>query len=178
MHFTYCPDCGTRLGLREIGDEGPVPFCPRCARPWFDSFSSCVLVLVYNARGEILLLREDYISTVYRNLVSGYIKPGERAEDAARREVGEETGLALEEVKIVGTWWFPEKELLMIGFTAFAPEPAALRLSGEVDAAEWAAPARALALVPPRGPENATHYLVEEYLKACGAAGMGGCADV
>ena len=163
MRYTYCPDCGHRLTLRDIGDEGPTPYCAACRKPWFDSFASCVLVLVHDAAGRILLLQEDYISREYKNLVSGYIKPGERAEEAARREVLEETGLTLTEAQIIGTWWFPAKELLMIGFIA-ATADAELQLSGEVDAAAWYAAAEALALVPPRGPENATHYVVEAYL--------------
>ena len=163
MRFTYCPDCGQRLTLRPLGDEGPVPFCGRCSRPWFDMFSSCVLVLVHDGAGNVLLLREDYISRRYLNLVSGYIRPGERAEDAARREVSEETGLALQDLAIAGTWWFPEKELLMIGFVGRAGGRDFV-LSGEVDDARWVSGGEALALVPPRGPENATHYLVEAYL--------------
>ena len=165
MRFAYCPVCGTKLTEKSIGDEGPTPYCAACARPWFDSFATCVLVLVYNRRGEILLLQEDYISRKYKNLVSGYIKPGERAEDAARREVREETNLSLGEVRILGTWWFPEKELLMVGFLA-AAEDDKFRLSGEVDGAAWATAEEALRLVPPRGPENATHYVVEAYLDA------------
>ena len=141
-----------------------MPWCSACARPWFDSFAGCVLVLVHDGRGRILLLQEDYISREYKNLVSGYIKPGERAEDATRREVREETGLALKDVRIVGTWWFPAKELLMIGFLAEA-EGEDFVLSGEVDAAAWTDPVAALELVPPRGPENATHYVVEVYLE-------------
>ena len=164
MRFTYCPDCGRRLALRPVGDEGPIPYCEGCGRPWFDMFSSCILVLVHDGAGSALLLREDYISRRYLNLVSGYVKPGERAEKAARREVLEETGLELKSLSIVGTWWFPEKELLMIGFIGQA-EGRDFVLSGEVDDARWVAGESALALVHPPGPENATHYLVEAYLR-------------
>ena len=165
MRYTYCPDCGAKLVFRPIGDDGPTPYCPRCARPWFDGFPSCVLVLVHDGAGDILLLQEDYISTRYKNLVSGYIKPGERGEEAALREVREETGLTCRDVRIVGTWWFPEKGLLMIGFLARA-ESRDLALSGEVDGAAWTDARKALSLVAPRGPENATHYVVEAYLAA------------
>lgn len=165
MRYTYCPACGTKLVLRPIGDEGPTPFCPSCARPWFDAFASCVLVLVHNRRGEIALLREDRLSREYLNLVSGYIKPGERAEDAARREVFEELGLTVTDATILGTWWFPAEELLMIGCSAGTLD-VDFRLSGEVDGAAWVPAAEALALVPPRGPENATHYVVEAFLES------------
>ena len=35
MKFTYCPDCGTALTPKEIGDEGLVPYCTRCKKPLF-----------------------------------------------------------------------------------------------------------------------------------------------
>ena len=95
MRFTYCPDCGSKLGERELGDEGMVPWCDKCGKPWFDMFSTCVIALVANERDEVLLQRQAYISTRYCNLVSGYMAPGETAEEAARREIKEETGLVV-----------------------------------------------------------------------------------
>ena len=95
MRFSYCPVCGEKLGLRVCGDEGEVPFCTRCDHPWFDMFASAAIVLVVNPEGKVALLDQSYISTQYKNLVSGYIKPGESAEECAMREVKEETGLTM-----------------------------------------------------------------------------------
>lgn len=161
MRFTYCPDCGSRLGERELGDEGMVPWCDSCGKPWFDMFSTCVIALVANERDEVLLLRQGYISTQYCNLVSGYMTPGETAEAAARREIKEETGLDIEALELVGTWWFKRKGLLMIGFTARATAGQALRLSVEVDSAEWRDAATALTMVHPGGQGSTSHALTE-----------------
>lgn len=151
MRFTFCPDCGARLSSRELGDEGMVPWCDNCAKPWFDIFPSCVIALVTNERDEVLLLHQSYISTIYCNLVSGYMTPGECAETTVRREIREETGLEIDALELVGTWWFDRKELLMIGFIARAKEGQTLRLSQEVDAAEWQPAAKAMTMVhPPR----------------------------
>lgn len=136
MRFQYCPQCGAKLALRSIGDEGLVPFCASCSRPWFDMFSSCTITLVVNEEEEALLLNQNYISTRNCTLVSGYIKPGETAEETARREVKEETGIDVDELELVGTYWFAPKDLLMIGFFARA-EKHALVPSVEVDAARW-----------------------------------------
>ena len=151
MRFTYCPDCGERLGERELGDEGMVPWCDKCGKPWFDMFSTCVIALVANERDEVLLLHQSYISTKYCNLVSGYMTPGENAESTVRREIKEETGLDIETPELVGTWWFERKGLLMIGFIARALPGQELRLSGEVDAAEWQPAVGALTMVHPAG---------------------------
>lgn len=162
MRFKFCPDCGEKLITKELGDEGEVPFCEKCERPWFDMFSSAVIVLVVNEFGEAALLRQDYMSTEYRVLVSGYIKPGETAEETARREVAEEIGIELTDNRLVGTSWFARKDMMMIGFIARARK-AELTLSAEVDDAEWVAVEDAIKLVHPRG--SVSYALLEEYLK-------------
>lgn len=161
MRFKFCPDCGERLILKPIGDEGDVPFCERCGRPWFDMFSSAVIVLVVNEYGEAALLKQSYMSTEYRVLVSGYIKPGETAEETARREVAEEIGIELTDNRLVGTYWFAKKEMMMIGFIAHA-QKTKLTLSGEVDSAEWVAAEEAIKTVHPKG--SVSYALLEEYL--------------
>jgi NAD+ diphosphatase len=159
MKFTYCPDCGSRLSARELGDEGMVPWCDKCEKPWFDSFSTCVIALVTNERDEVLLERQAYISTKYCNLVSGYMTPGETAEEAARREIKEETGLDLECLELVGTWWFERKGLLMVGFIARALPGQELKLSTEVDSAEWQPAEVALTMVHPAGNGSTSNAL-------------------
>lgn len=165
MRFKYCPECGEKLTMKPIGDEGDVPFCSGCRRPWFDMFSSAVIVLVVNELGEAALLRQDYLSTEHRVLVSGYVKPGETAEETARREVAEEIGIELTDSRLVGTYWFAKKDMMMIGFIARA-EKAEFALSGEVDGAEWVAVEEAIKLVHPRG--SVSFALLEEYLKRGG----------
>ena len=162
MRFDYCPQCGTKLILREIGDEGPTPFCTHCERPWFDMFSTCAIILVYNDDHEVLVLRQDYLSTNYRNMVSGYMKPGESAEECARREVEEEVGLTLDQLEIVGTYWFARSGVLMIGFMAHAL-PGELKLSIEVDDAYWSSIEEAAKVMHPREMGSVTPILLEAY---------------
>ena len=84
MRFTYCPDCGSKLELRQLGDEENVPWCEKCRKPWFPLFPSAIIALVYDENKKVLLLQQNYISSQFRNLVSGYIVPGERAETTGR----------------------------------------------------------------------------------------------
>ncbi len=161
MRFRYCPDCGAKLVDREIGDEGLVPWCEACERPWFDMFPCCVITLVTDGAGKVLLLRQNYIHPTYMNLVSGYITPGESAEVAAVREVKEETGLDVSSIRIAGTWWFARKQMLMIGFVATADSRLPLVLSDEVDSASWFPADEALSLVHPEG--SVSHALVKLY---------------
>lgn len=162
MHFKYCPECGSRLIEKEIGDEGKVPFCEKCKNPLFDMFSACIIVLVVNKYDEAVLLRQEYISEKYYNLVSGYMKPGETAEVTAEREVYEEIGVQLCSLEPVKTYWFAKKDMLMIGFIGKTNQTG-FSLSKEVDSAEWIPVYQALDLVHPKG--SVSRALLEEFIK-------------
>lgn len=161
MKFKYCPECGTKLVDRIIGDEGAVPYCERCEKPLFDMFSTCVIVLVVNEEGEAALLRQEYISHKYYNLISGYMKPGETAEETARREVEEEIGIRISSLTPVETYWFGKKDMLMLGFFAGADKKD-FELSGEVNTARWVPVEQALSMVHPEG--SISYTLVKRYL--------------
>ena len=136
MRFIHCPDCGQALSARSLGDEGLVPWCESCQRPWFDSFSTCIIAAVMNSRGEVLLQRE--IRRPDREvLVAGYIKPGESAEDAARREIAEETGLTTTTLRYIASYPHMDGNQLMLGFAARA-DGASCPASSEVVSSRWA----------------------------------------
>jgi len=162
MRFTYCPDCGARLIPRSIGDEGLVPYCELCEKPLFDMFSTCIIVMVVNEFEEVALLKQSYLSHQYRTLVSGYMKPGESAEECTRREVLEEIGIRLEQLQIIGTDWFAKKDQLMIGFLGRAKK-AAFTLSGEVDEAWWVPVEKAPDLMHPG--KSISTAMVERYIR-------------
>ena len=162
MRFTYCPDCGTKLIPRPIGDEGLVPYCEACRKPLFDMFSTCIIVMVVNEFEEVALLNQSYISSQYRTLVAGYMKPGESAEECTRREVLEEIGIELEQLEILGTDWFARKDQLMIGFLGRAKKQD-FTLSGEVDQAWWVPVEEAPALMHPG--KSISTCMVERYIR-------------
>lgn len=161
MEFQYCPDCGKKLIKKEIGDEGMVPYCDQCGKPLFDMFSTCIIVLVVNKDGNAALLRQNYISSQYYNLVSGYMKPGETAEETAYREVKEELGITVSSLRIIETYWFAKKDMLMIGFFADTDQTE-FSLSREVDGAHWIPVKEAIRMVHPKG--SISYALVEKYL--------------
>ena len=136
MRFTYCPHCGSKLTKKEIGDEGLVPFCEPCHMPLFDMFSTCVICAVTNEYNEVALLKQTNLSATRYVCVSGYMKIGEAAEEAAVREIEEEIGQKVEEISFVRSYPYEQKEMLMLGFHAKVRK-AALALSVEVEAAEW-----------------------------------------
>ncbi|MGN0778506.1 MAG: NUDIX domain-containing protein [Aristaeellaceae bacterium] len=147
MRFTFCPDCGSRLIPRALGDEGDVPWCERCARPLFDMFSSCIIAAVVNEAGEVALLR-DRRSPDREVLVAGYMKPGESAEEAMVREVQEELGLRVTGHRLLWTCWHGKGQQLMIAFIAYGQKQP-LVPSCELQSAAWVPLMEAVNRVPP-----------------------------
>lgn len=169
MRYQYCPCCGSKLVPRKAGDDGEVPFCVSCRKLWFDTFASCVIVLLANEQGEIAMLRQRYLSDRYWSYVAGFIKPGESAEETAAREVEEELGIRIERLEYAGTYWFGPREQLMHGFVAFARKQD-LKLSTEVNAAEWVPAEKAPELMFPEAPGNAQQPLYRKYLRLVDSA--------
>lgn len=135
MIFKHCPQCGEKLVLKEIGDEGEVPFCDSCSRPFFSFSYPCVICLVTDGAGQFALIKQGYVSQRYV-FVAGYVQRGESLEKAAAREVEEETGLKVKSVKYLESYYFERDDNLMAGF-AVTVEHGNFSLSGEVDSAEW-----------------------------------------
>ena len=161
MHFTFCPHCGARLGSVPFGDDGRVPWCKACHKPFFDIFPVVAITMVVNEEEEVALLKPKYMSEQYYNFVSGYVQPGEAAELCAAREVQEEIGVQARDVHFVCSHWEREQQMLLLGFVARATK-GSFTLSEEINAAKWVPVAQALDLVYPEG--NITHTLLVQYL--------------
>lgn len=136
MRFEYCPHCGNKLGKREVGDEGSIPFCTHCDVPMWDMFMTSIIAAVVNEYGEIALLRQDYVSRTNYVCVAGVMKMGESAEETVVREIGEELGLKVKSLEYIKSYPYDKKEMLMLGFKAVV-EKDDFTLSGEVDDAKW-----------------------------------------
>lgn len=141
MHFQYCPTCGQALVSRALGDDGLVPWCDTCNRPWFDSFSTCIIAAVCNKQGEVLLQREKR-RPEREVLVAGYIQPGESAEEAVLREVQEETSFQGDSVEYISSTTHLGGEQLMLGFLVHAE--GAPGASKEILSARWVKPEEAV----------------------------------
>ncbi|MGM9570269.1 MAG: NUDIX domain-containing protein [Phascolarctobacterium sp.] len=162
MHFTFCPHCGAKLGSVPFGDDGRVPWCKACHKPFFDIFPVVAITMVVNEFEEVALLKPKYMSEKYYNFVSGYVQPGEEAELCAAREVLEEIGVYAQDVHFVCSQWEDAQQMLLLGFIARANK-GAFALSEEINDAVWAPVERALGMVYPEG--NITHRLLAKYLQ-------------
>ena len=167
MHYRYCPQCGNLLVEKNIGDESNVPYCNQCERYYFDTFSSCCIIMVTNEYHEIALLTQSYLSNQYKSFVSGYIQPKETAEMCAMREVKEELGITLERLEYAGSYWFDERDQLMHGFIGYAKKKD-FELSQEIQEAMWVSALEIVPLIFPDRPGNAMHPIYHQYLRNIG----------
>ena len=90
MHYFFCPQCCNKLSERIAGDNGATPFCSKGNKYWFDTFHTCVLVIIIDERKEVAMFIHPHLSLKRESFVSGYIIPGETAEECAVRETVEE----------------------------------------------------------------------------------------
>lgn len=135
MKFKYCPKCGKELVEKYSWDEGGVPYCPVDNIMYFDTPKPCVIVAVLKDNN-ILLLKQSYIFKNSKVLVSGYVTNGETVEETVYREVKEETGITVGNIKYLGSEYLSSKELIMLTFMANYVE-GEINKSDEVEWVDW-----------------------------------------
>ena len=69
--------------------------------------------------------------------IAGFVEPGESLEDAVLREVAEETGVTVREVRYHSSQPWPFPSSVMLGFTARASAGSPVVVSGELEQAGW-----------------------------------------
>lgn len=135
MKYKFCPLCGNKLEEKYSWDEGGVPYCSRDDVMFFDTPKPCIMVAIVKG-DEILLLKQSYIFKNSKVLLSGYVSNNENAEDAVIREVKEEAGINIKNLKYLGSDYVKDKEILMITFMAEYLE-GELEKSTEVEGMGW-----------------------------------------
>ena len=113
----YCANCGAPTEPRDGGHER---FCPVCDVHHFPRTDPVVIVRVSDGADGLLLGRQARWPDGRFSLLAGYVEPGETLEEAVRREVLEESGVALESVAYVASQPWPFPSSLMLGFSALA----------------------------------------------------------
>ncbi len=145
----FCSRCA---GALEAGAAGHELVCTGCGRATFPRTDPAVIMNVVHgepgAEGEAILLgrRAQWPDGQFSTL-AGFCEPGESLEDAVRREVLEEVGIAVGEVRYFGNQGWPFPASLMLGFTAYAldREPVVDEVEDEIAEARWFTRAELLA---------------------------------
>jgi NAD+ diphosphatase len=110
----YCGACATPT--EPVAGER-ARACPRCGLASFPRLAPAIIVAV--ERGdEILLGRGPHFPPGIYSTIAGFVEPGESVEEAVRREVREETGVEVEDVRYFASQPWPYPHSLMLGFQA------------------------------------------------------------
>lgn len=110
----FCPRCGASLHPDE---RETALHCPDCGNTVYPRINPCVIMLV--SRGEeILLALHRNRNMNFYSCLAGFIEAGESVENAVRREIMEETGITVRNIRYYGSQSWPFPSQLMLGFTA------------------------------------------------------------
>ncbi len=91
--------------------------CPDCGLVIFPRLSPAIIVLV-EKEGKILLAKAVRFKEDIYSILAGFVEPGETLEEAVEREVREEVGIAIKDIRYFGSQPWPFPDSLMIGFLA------------------------------------------------------------
>lgn len=109
----YCGTCGTPLRMHTPISKR----CPQCGREIWPALSPAIIVLVHKGN-EVLLVHARNFKGDYYGLVAGFVETGETLEEAVHREVAEETGITITNLRYFGSQPWPYPNGLMVGFEA------------------------------------------------------------
>lgn len=153
----YCEKCGHPLTMKQLQQEGLVPYCEHCQEFRFPMFNSAISAIVLNPQKDKILLiqqygRKDYI------LIAGYINKGENAKQTLIREIKEEVNLDVIQYIYNDNEYFERTNTLMHNYIAIVNDEN-FSLTGEVDHAKWFSIEEAKTMIKPES--LAQHFLNE-----------------
>lgn len=149
----FCGRCGAPV---EILRAGWASRCTGCGHEEYPRTDPAVICLVHDGVGVngeyVLLARQPSWPPDRYSVLAGFVEAGESLEDCVVREIAEEVGLTVREVRYLGNQPWPFPRSLMLAFTAVADRSAPLRLAdGEIEAARWVSRAEVRAVLAAGG---------------------------
>lgn len=109
----FCGVCGGPMRF----DTDISKKCEHCGKEVWPQLATAVIVLVRKDK-EVLLVHAKNFRTDFYGLVAGFVETGETLEEAVHREVMEETGLHIKNLKYFASQPWPYPCGLMVGFIA------------------------------------------------------------
>lgn len=152
----FCSVCGTAQQWLP-GEWGKL--CSECNSHHFPHIHPCVIVIVRRP-GEILMTRQATWPAGRYSLVAGFLDMGECLEEAVVREVKEETGVDIENVRYIGSQSWPFPSQLMTGFVADYVGGEIVVEEAELEDVRWFA-VDALPDLPPK--RSISRYLIDNF---------------
>lgn len=135
----FCARCGGRVRVEQFGWAAR---CESCGREEYPRTDPAVICLVHDDVGvngeHVLLARQPVWPRERFSVLAGFVEAGEALESCVIREVGEEVGVPVRDVRYLGSQPWPFPRSIMLGFAARADRSAPIRPArGEIEEAHW-----------------------------------------
>jgi NAD+ diphosphatase len=110
----YCGKCGALFDNKQ--DER-AKICPKCGLVNYPRISPAIITAIVK-ENKILLAHGNHFKNKMYSVIAGFVEPGETFEDCVQREVMEEVGIRVKNIRYFGSQPWPFPNSLMVGFTA------------------------------------------------------------
>ena len=91
--------------------------CEECGKEVWPQLATAVICLIYRG-DEVMMVRARNFRGDFYGLVAGFVETGETLEEAVEREIAEEVGLRVKNIRYYGSQPWPYPSGLMVGFYA------------------------------------------------------------
>jgi len=156
----YCGTCGKLL--QDKSDE-----CARvceCGEIYYPVVTPAIIVAVTDQNNRILLAHNSKFRKNMYSLIAGFVEPGETLEHAVAREVKEEVGISVKNIRYFASQSWPFPNALMVGFTAEYAGGTVTPDLIEIEAADFYSPDE-LPELPSHG--SIARRIIDQYLENC-----------
>lgn len=131
----FCARDGARTRPRLAGW---ARVCDECGREEYPRTDPAIICLVHDGGERVLLARQPAWPGRRFSVLAGFVEAGESLEACVAREIGEEVGLAVDDIRYLGSQPWPFPRSIMLGFAATADPAAEIRFrDGEIAEARW-----------------------------------------
>lgn len=129
----FCGRCGTPTERR---NHERSRVCPNCGQTHYPRVAPVAMALVQRGR-ELLLARSPHFPPGMFSALAGFVEPGESIEDCLVREVKEEVGIDVVNLRYFSSQPWPFPHSLMIAFRCDYAGGDIVPQEGEIEAADW-----------------------------------------
>ena len=128
--------CGRCASKTEVDEKDMMLKCPECGQVHYPRIAPAIIVAIRNG-DKLLMAKHSYHDNIRYALIAGFVEPGESIEEAVHREVAEEIGIKIKNLKYRRSQSWPFPNSLMLGFTA-EYESGDIKVDGdEILKAKW-----------------------------------------
>lgn len=132
----YCGVCGSPSVSRESGHMRKCTNAD-CAIEHFPRLDPAVIMLVHDGGDRLILGRQKNWPAGQHSVLAGFVESGESLEDSVAREIYEEAGVAVTDIRYHSSQPWPFPSSIMLGFTARATEVTLNVNREELEDAAW-----------------------------------------